>query len=388
MLEQIGIDEKTPDTTEIEMNGVKVVVEHMRFVKWAIVRFLYGTGEFWLSIDFDKNTASFFTYESLVTAKIDFEKAISQSNFIRQIFSLNSKTAGAVTTGERTQLLKERKLKLGLQATEEKKQESYNPEAFSGWKTTVPKDFDSSNFRFLVHAVVSDARAEVFVFGALNAIEEGVKWEHKSAKNVFVDPNDFLKRPYISCSIIDPLHRATWGTAGVILKVPEKNIICADSDDMGTIPNNEMYVRNRPDNANQVISTTDYYQYNEVLVSAIKPEKISFAGVFVVLDQQTGEAKDKDLASRAYKFAKQHNLPLIEFYEPFEHVSYPGISPDEELPLARKVEGRPSYAYHSTSSFNGPLEMVNIFSPEERAKLLMECFKNVDLPKTPFSNSR
>ena len=199
-------------------------------------------------------------------------------------------------------------------------QKKYKPEEFQGWSTSNPQHHNMEKFRYIVHAVTNEEQSKSLEMNRLAMIKEGEEMEKIQEGSVFDDPENFLKRRFISTSIIDEVHRGLWSQAGVILDVPEGNIIKANSHDIGSIPNERILkTKEQLLDASQILKETSKEDYNEIVVSGYNPdndEESKISGVFIVMDIRTGKAKNEELSSKAKRFAKENSLPIVEINEP------------------------------------------------------------------------
>ena len=264
-----------------------------------------------INIDQKNEKITFLSFQPVSELRVGFSDEIKSNQLIRKIFELNPRTNIQVSEQTRKEIeLNEQRL-LGAMKNELLLQERYKPEEFQDWSTNNPEHHDMEKFRYIVHAVTNEERSKLLEISRLSMIAEGEEVEKIQEGDVFDDPENFLKRRFISTSIIDEVHRGLWSDAGVILDVPEGNILKASSSDIGSIPN-ERILKTKEDllGASQILKETSKQDYNEIVVSGYNPdsnEESKISGVFIVMDIRTGKVK---------KFAKENSLPIIEINEP------------------------------------------------------------------------
>lgn len=187
--------------------------------------------------------------------------------------------------------------------------------AENGWAMTDPKKHSPDRFRYIVYAIKYDGEMQPF---------ESDDVEKKYGKvyhtNPLSDPKLFLQREYISCSVIDQLHTATWDDGGLILDVPVENIRRALSSDLHTkvkADGKNDYARNLPDAA-EVLRGSGLTIWNEVLISGVNEEKetkVKIAGGFVVDDVFTQKPQNEELGSAVSAFCEREKLPVVRLQE-------------------------------------------------------------------------
>lgn len=274
-----------------------------------------------INIDQKNKKITFLAFQPVSELRVGFSDEIKSNEFIKKIFELNPRTNIQVSEQTRKEVeLKEQRL-LDAMKNELLLQERYKPEELSGWTTTNPLYHNEDNYRYIIHAVTNEEQSKSLEMNRLAMIKEGEEMEKIQEGSVFDDPENFLKRRFISTSIIDEVHRGLWSQAGVILDVPEGNIIKANSHDIGSIPNERILKTKEQQllDASQILKETSKEDYNEIVVSGYNPdndEESKISGVFIVMDIRTGKAKNEELSSKAKRFAKENSLPIVEINEP------------------------------------------------------------------------
>lgn len=205
---------------------------------------------------------------------------------------------------------------------EREMQSLYNPSVHKGWKTTDPNVHNVNDFLYIVHGVTSERD-----FGAVSLAAARSELMKSSVDgdivtgNAFHRTEEFLNRKFISASLIDQVHRATFRPVGVILEVPRSNIVAASHTDMGSMPSAYLEKGRRfvPENVSAILEKTSPNQYNEIIVSGTDAKtgnKSKITGVFIIKNIETGEPVDRALAEDALTFAQMNNLPVVNISEP------------------------------------------------------------------------
>lgn len=188
---------------------------------------------------------------------------------------------------------------------------------FNDWDMTDPRKHNPKNFRYIVYTVTDPERQKD---RSQRYQEAGL--DINEIPNPLTDPNGFIERDFISCSLIDHDHRATMGFAGVILKVPRRNIIEASPHDIGFTDDRYMlfYPPENIPSAEDILRQTDTTdgKYNEVIVKGeIDDEfKINISGVFIVTDSTLGLPIDVKLSEKLKDFALKRQIPIINIEKP------------------------------------------------------------------------
>jgi hypothetical protein len=181
-----------------------------------------------------------------------------------------------------------------------------------GWETTDPRKHNPDNFRYFVQAE-SGAAFKIF------ESREGDFSEYLT--NPTKDPEALSRRAYVHCSIVDQLHRATFGPWGFILDVPEENIRRAYSHDVQSVIKRKGsgdYARHLPP-AQKILDRTNPREWNEIVVAGTNERtgsRVRIIGAFATIDPLQGNPPYPDLEAVAKKFAAAYDLPLVHLVEP------------------------------------------------------------------------
>lgn len=190
-----------------------------------------------------------------------------------------------------------------------------------GWETTDPRSHDSANFRYIVHAIAPDSRKAQGGLRCSLWSKYGVTIDEDLSFDPLSEPAKFVNRKYISCSVIDQAHYRAWSDAGFILKIPIENILVADSEDMGTIPSDDMNYGGYVPAAENILRGTGFGSYNEVLIHGTNPKtrsQIEVIGGFAVVDPITEKDRNTETSYRVRNFCCIKDLPLVQINYPLK----------------------------------------------------------------------
>ena len=201
----------------------------------------------------------------------------------------------------------------------EKIVESTNP-----WgNTTDPKNHDSKKFRYLIHGIKTNqfASSMLQMFNMKtslekNTIEENKKYGDQSI-NLLNCPEKVSDRISLSMSLIDQDHIGTWGNIGLILEVPECNIIKNSFSDLGSLNceyNHLLQVKKYSyiTNPDELLKCSNTNSYNEVVAFAnFNENKIKLIGFFYNTTSD-GNPLDEVNFNKIKNHASRLNLPLIQ----------------------------------------------------------------------------
>ncbi len=212
----------------------------------------------------------------------------------------------------------------------------------SGWKRlTDPKKHSDTDFRYLVHAVVSEtdvghSRQQQFLCQEILR-DPTIPYNRI---DILATPERIAEKGVISTSLIDSEHRETWRAGGYILRVPTDNILKTHSQDVGTQfhtgeKTREALYRERDEkglaNPDTILQCTSPHAYNEVVVAGTgrTGRKVEIAGVFVKVFPNR-EQVDESLARRVRSIAYSRQLPVLEIQESFNPYKEegPGVFPN------------------------------------------------------------
>ncbi len=191
-------------------------------------------------------------------------------------------------------------------------------EKLPGWKTTDPNHHDPSNFRYFVHTVNPISITQQLQKAALREDEFN---ENDSNLNIDVleEPEKFVQRKFVSTSIIDQAHYALYANYGVILGVPEDNIIQADSETMVTVHSDQSKYEKQESSAQKILENTHFKYYNEVVINGKNPktgEQIQIIGGIIVTDPFTKKPINQEGALSIERFCSRENIPLVYISKP------------------------------------------------------------------------
>jgi len=258
----------------------------------------------------------------------------------------------------------------------------------SVWETpmTDPAQHDSTNFRYVVHAIQPE-----FGIGqtmqAIFLIQEQMKNPNIKYNriNLLRAPRRIADKPLISASLIDDTHTGTWQSfGGFILKVPADNILKTSSSDCGTLFYGgadvvaQLYKERDTQGVaspEDLLQLTSSYSYNEVVLAGTgrTGKKVEVIGVFAKV-LPNGAFVAEDLTSILGKLAGQNGWPFVRIQEafyPYEDCA-PAVSEDGRW-LGFNADGKRYIlaregAHFSVTEFGGKVHRP--MTPSERAYAL------------------
>jgi hypothetical protein len=104
-------------------------------------------------------------------------------------------------------------------------------------EVTDPKKHNPKNFRYLVHAFNPFATASqplIAISAELSGAYKVDKREGDQSISLFEEPERLVERVSLSMSLIDQDHTGTWGPGGIIVEVPEENVVITSPVDTGS----------------------------------------------------------------------------------------------------------------------------------------------------------
>jgi hypothetical protein len=134
--------------------------------------------------------------------------------------------------------------------------------------------------------------------------------------NLYEEPERVAERISLSMSLIDQDHTGTWTYGGLILDVPEKNIIGNGPSDLGSANWDKSLLQSQFDrsallNPDDLLKKSSRLDYNEVIAFAnLDGSKIRLKGFFIVVDS-SGLPIDRELSDKIQEHAKRLALPLV-----------------------------------------------------------------------------
>lgn len=216
-----------------------------------------------------------------------------------------------------------------------------------GWGTTDPLNHDPDNYRYLVHTTsISDIVHRVRMHSGIRIKEPS------SPSEMTALLADFTAHDSISCTLVDEIYRAAykWRTLslGLILDVPEENIVAIDRSDLGTWMcvtrdrserEKEYFFKRGSEMLSYTPTAQDFIQncrdddYNEVLVDGIgnQGRKIRISGVFLITDPVLGTPLNRldpkrmrnEVAQREMDDVSQIlQIPIVPLPAPFQESGY------------------------------------------------------------------
>lgn len=185
------------------------------------------------------------------------------------------------------------------------------------FETTSPSEHDPNNFRYIVHCFVPDNLKGVFTkVGSKRAADKG--WHPENQSDPIEDTEQFLKREYISCSVVDQDHLATWSNAGIILNAERKNLMLTFGGDAGIVSSTDADREQFPYPVmpfSELLDETSPFLHNEIVVRGSEGyPPLSIAGVFIKTDPQGQYIHDMDaeVIPKARNLAARLNVPVVE----------------------------------------------------------------------------
>ena len=141
-------------------------------------------------------------------------------------------------------------------------------------------------------------------------------------------------------SLIDQDHTGTWGDAGIIVEVPEQNIVATSNQDMGSMNSDPAFLKQQFASSirykgDELMQMTAPQSYNEVVAFAnVDDSKIGLKGFFYKTDRN-GEPINETVARKMQMHALRLGLPVVT-------VQTPGMYPNNEV----KIEKDDKIAVH------------------------------------------
>lgn len=231
-----------------------------------------------------------------------------------------------------------------LGALKRKGQESWDPKRF-----TNPQAHRPDRYAYLVNAVAEYEQDPPYIGALLN------------------DPGS-IKYNLLSCSAVNDQRHGTWAPSGLILKVPQENVVAAHHQDLGT--NNSLmgngdpaplygHLRDRmgqynPEGrlrdpgevlmAGQKSGYPPRYRHNEIVVAGTtrtggQTHEVEIVGVFVFVDEAPADPAQTPTPLTLYEPLRDENgHPIREGVKPVMK-PVPGVSPERMQRLADVAQG-------------------------------------------------
>lgn len=199
--------------------------------------------------------------------------------------------------------------------------DSTEPTIWGG--VTDPSEHDPKEFRYLVHALNPYAIMSALQAGIINddlgvVVEDS--WGDQSI-SLYEDPEKVAARISLSASLIDQDHVGTWGKAGLILEVPNTNIVHVSESDAGTNNSNlpellAMATELGDADPDALLARTAPSSYNEVVaVADVDGNAVQLKGFFYKTTG-SGRPTDEVLTEQMVWHSKRLGLPLVKIEEP------------------------------------------------------------------------
>jgi hypothetical protein len=106
---------------------------------------------------------------------------------------------------------------------------------------TDPQSHDPNKFRYRVHGMsIAGTRSMAEAYARVNHESYGLTDEDVAAQrtDLLAEPERLRERHTLSASLIDTRHRGTWNKAGIIVGVPESDVVITAPHDAGTVHGN------------------------------------------------------------------------------------------------------------------------------------------------------
>lgn len=200
-----------------------------------------------------------------------------------------------------------------------------------------PSSHNEESFRYLIHAFNPFVSSSMRLINAQHALakqQNGRNWKVDPSHgdqtiNLYEQPERVLERVSLSMSLIDQDHTGTWGDGGIIIEVPEKNIVATSNTDMGSMNSDPDFLRSQfacsaKYSGDGLMQVTAPIMYNEVVAFAnVDGSKIALKGFFYKTDRH-GEPLNEIIARQMEMHASRLGLPVVK-------VQTPGMFPKNEI---------------------------------------------------------
>jgi hypothetical protein len=200
-----------------------------------------------------------------------------------------------------------------------------------------PSSHSEEGFRYLIHAFNPLASPSMALINTIHAHAKHQRGEdHRidpshgdQTINLFEQPERVAQRVSLSMSLIDQAHTGTWGDGGIIVEVPEQNIIATGGQDIGSMNSDPDFLRQQfasstRHNGDQLLQISSENLHNEVVAFAnVDGSKIVLKGFFYKTDSK-GEPVNEIVARKMQEHASRLGLPIVT-------VKAPGLFPKNEI---------------------------------------------------------
>ncbi len=272
----------------------------------------------------------------------------------------------------------------------------------SSWDSlNDPREHSPQEFRYLVHAINPLARSSMSIVYLTSVANGGYESDPEILKrmqiNMSAEPERVSERPLLSMSLVDQDHPATWGPAGLILKVPAKNIVITSPQDFGSLNFDMKTTLERGASVpkysvDSLLTLSSPYDYNEVVAQGCASDgaRIELAGFFIK-KTPGGKMVNAYLANTFKGHARRLGLPIVEIED--KAFVKDGIQLDKNTGSLDVISRGVRYVITSTNSaydfyaFDGdtrsfmtPEEVSEVrgileaASPEDRGTITLEEF--------------
>jgi hypothetical protein len=222
----------------------------------------------------------------------------------------------------------------------------------SGWGgTTDPRNHDPKNFRYLVHGFNPLSKsfqpiAHVYELEANPELDLSGQQGDQTI-DLVEEPERVAERVSLSMSLIDQDHIETWGHGGIIVDVPEENILLTGNSDLGTANSNIKRIRERSKtepklDPDDLLHETSPTSYNEVVAEPrTENGEIVPKGFFIKVFRD-GKPLDRELASKLTLQAMRLGLPLVR-------IAQPSLFEGDTVDITDTLQSEPEFGYKNVA---------------------------------------
>lgn len=194
-------------------------------------------------------------------------------------------------------------------------------------EVTDPQDHDPNNFQYLVHGMsVAGTRGMANAYAGVDHASYGLTEEDVAAQrtDLLATPERVQERHTLSTSLVDTKHRGTWNKAGIIVGVPEDDVVITAPHDAGTVHGSKAVLEKHnqrldlpklpPD---ELLQQTGETGRNEVAVAAGNVALLGFFSVTHQVRGRFGITRTRDIDPETAKLMSNHakrlGLPFVRF---------------------------------------------------------------------------
>ena len=192
-----------------------------------------------------------------------------------------------------------------------------------------PYSHGEEGFRYLIHAFNPFASSSMGMINAAHALAKKERGEdHRldpsdgdQTINLYEQPERVAQRVSLSMSLIDQDHTGTLGDGGIIVEVPEQNIIATSTQDMGSMNSDPHFLRQQFASSarydgDELLQMSNPSTYNEVVAFAnVDRSKIALKGFFYKTDSK-GDPLNETVARKVRMHASRLGLPVVPVKTP------------------------------------------------------------------------